>query len=111
MEQTVTFETLPTAVAGIQYELQELKILVAKLAQGNVPDSEKLLSIKQAADLLNLAVPSIYGLVHRSMIPCMKRNKKLYFSERELLAWVKSGRRQTLEEIKEDAASSLYQSR
>jgi predicted DNA-binding transcriptional regulator AlpA len=73
--------------------------------------TEKFLSIKQAAELLNLAVPSIYGLVHRSMIPYMKRNKRLYFSEKELLLWIKSTRHQTNQEIRENAAASLYQQR
>jgi excisionase family DNA binding protein len=72
------------------------------------PQSDRFLTISQAAELLNLAVPTVYGLVHRSMIPVCKRNKRLYFSEKELRDWIKVGRRQTLQEIKQDASQSLY---
>jgi excisionase family DNA binding protein len=72
------------------------------------PRSDKFLTISQAAKLLNLAVPTVYGLVHRSEIPVYKRNNRLYFSEVLLINWVKAGRRQTTQEIKQDAGQSLY---
>ena len=109
MEQTITFDTLPQAVTKLTSDVQEIRLLVSKLVLPSNQESDKLLTISQAADLLNLAVPSIYGLVHRSMIPFMKRNKRLYFSEKELRDWIKSGRHQTIQEIKEDAKFSLYQ--
>ena len=69
--------------------------------------TDKFLNISQAAELLNLAVPSVYGLVHRSMIPVSKRGKRLYFSEKELRDWIKAGRKLTLDEIKVASAESL----
>jgi len=109
MERTFTFDTLPQDVAALTNEVRELNRLVSKLTSPGYQESDKLLTVSQAADLLNLAVPSIYGLVHRSLIPFMKRQKRLYFSELELRNWIKSGRNQTLQEIREDAATSLYQ--
>ena len=111
MEKTITYDNLPQAVAFISTEVQEIKRLVSQLGLSSTPESDKLLTIKQASDLLSLAVPSIYGLVHRSMIPCMKRNKRLYFSETELREWLKASRRLTLEEIQTGARESLSQER
>lgn len=58
-------------------------------------DLDQLLSIKDAADLLRLSVPTLYGYVHRSEIPVSKRGNRLYFIKGDLLAWVKQGRKQT----------------
>jgi len=57
-----------------------------------------LLSIKEASKFLNLAVPTIYGLVSNSTIPHMKKMKKLYFSRLELTDWIKTGKRKTITE-------------
>ena len=58
-------------------------------------NAKDLFSIKEASNYLNLAIPTLYGLVANSSIPCMKKGKKLYFSRQELTDWVKSGRRKT----------------
>lgn len=71
------------------------------------PEADKLLTIQQAADFLYLSVPTIYGLVSKSQIPCMKRGKRLYFSKDELASWVKSGRKKTLAELGADADAYL----
>ncbi len=57
-----------------------------------------ILNITEAATLLNLTVPSVYGLVHKRVIPFSKRGKRLYFSKSELLDWIKQGRRKTIDE-------------
>jgi len=108
VDEKITHDNLPQAVSCLISDLQKVIRLVSRLTPSSSQDSDKLLTIKQAAELINLAVPSVYGLVHRKMIPCMKRNKRLYFSEDELRNWIKSGRKSTIQEIKEAAAESLY---
>jgi excisionase family DNA binding protein len=45
------------------------------------PDKiEKLLTVQEAAEFLNLSVPTIYLKVSKGEIPFMKRSKRLYFS-------------------------------
>ena len=46
--------------------------------------------IELAIELTGLAKPTIYGLVSERKIPHSKRGKKLYFSRRELLVWLKT---------------------
>lgn len=70
-------------------------------------DSDQLLNIEQAANFLNLKVPTIYGLVSRSAIPNSKKGKRLYFSKNELLDWIKSGKNKTHEELDREADSIL----
>jgi excisionase family DNA binding protein len=62
-------------------------------------EADEILTIKEAAILLSLSVPTIYGLVSRSEIPVNKQGKRLYFSKHELIAWIKTGRKKTGAEI------------
>lgn len=73
------------------------------------PIKNELLTVKQAAELLSVSVPTIYGYVHFRQIPCMKRRGRVYFSKSELLAWVQSGKRSTIDEIKTRAINTLAQ--
>ncbi len=66
-------------------------------------ESDEIGGIDLAIELTGLAKPTIYGLVSDSKIPVMKRGKKLYFSRREILDWLKQGRRKTQSEIQAEA--------
>lgn len=83
------------------------KILGNKKDESSQPEADPLLTIQQAADLLHLSVPTVYGLVSKAGIPCMKRGKRLYFSKAELTSWIKSGRKKTLAEFDADADAYL----
>ena len=67
--------------------------------------TDQLLTIQQAAELLSLSVPTLYGYVHRGEIPVFKRpgTKRLIFLKQELIVWVKAGRKKTVSEIKAEA--------
>ncbi len=56
-----------------------------------------------ASRITGKAVPTIYDLVHKRLIPHSKQGKDLYFSRTELLDWLKSGKRKTQSEIAADA--------
>ena len=86
---------------------QVRKALKESLPTSNDPVKDELLTIESAAELLSVTVPTVYGYVHQRAIPCMKRRGRLYFSKVELLAWVKSARRSTVDEIKANALASL----
>ena len=87
---------------------KELQEVLAQLppVQGSEDD---LLTTKGACQLLNIAISTLYGLVHKRAIPCMKQGRKLYFSKRELTQWVAQGRQQTQEDIEAQAAQFIQQ--
>ncbi|WP_299363469.1 helix-turn-helix domain-containing protein [Winogradskyella sp.] len=66
-----------------------------------------LLSIKQASEFLNLAVPTIYAKVSKKELPHMKRGNRLYFSRESLLNYIEGGRIQTIAEIEGEAYTYL----
>lgn len=102
------FEQIDRRLSNIEQLLLAIKHSpVQSLLPPNVlPD---LLSVKEAAKLVNLAVPTIYGLVGRNEIPFHKRNhsKKLYFSRHELEDWIRQGRRKTVAECTAEVRSDL----
>ncbi|GAB4035498.1 helix-turn-helix transcriptional regulator [Spirosoma jeollabukense] len=71
--------------------------------------ADELLSVGQAADLLNLTSATVYGMVYEKRIPFCKPpgSSRLYFVRSELLEWVRNGRKATAEELDEQARLQL----
>jgi len=101
-----SFDQLPYSVHQIHDKLDKIEQLLLSRSNDPQPEEDKLLTIQQAAQLLVLSVPTIYGLVQRAEIPVCKRGKRLYFSKQELTAWIKAGRKKTVSEI--DAEAHTY---
>jgi excisionase family DNA binding protein len=92
--------------------VEELEGVIRKLLKENIntepqPSGEELLTIQEAANLLHLSVPTVYGLVHRKEVPVCKKGKRLYFPKQELVEWIKSGRKQTVKELTEEAVAEF----
>src|SRR5574344_2610620 len=96
MEQHFTFDKLPEAVTKLSKEVSELKrLLIEKQEQPTTDPTEQFLTIQEAAEFLNLAVPTMYCKVSKGELPVMKQGKRLYFSRTELMEYVKAGRKKS----------------
>ena len=110
----LSFDQLPAAVADLSRKVDYLTDLLTSQAtkplvnESNEPD---LITIEPASKLVKLAKPTIYGLVSRDQIPFMKRkgSKRLYFSRKELEAWIREGRNKTVAECTEEVYADLKQ--
>lgn len=101
-----SFDDLPNAVSQLAEKLNQIEELIR--SQKNQPqvEEDKLLTIKEASELLHLTIPTIYGLVQRREIPVCKKGKRLYFSRAEVIEWIKTGRKKTNEQV--DQATEGY---
>lgn len=63
------------------------------------PDFDEIGGIDLAIEITGKAKPTIYGLVHARKIPHSKQGKQLYFSRRDLIEWLKSGKRKMQTEL------------
>jgi excisionase family DNA binding protein len=99
----ITFEKLPQAVNQLIDKLDSIERLLLSQNSTPQPEEDKLLTIREAAEILHLSVPTVYGLVQRSEVPVCKRGKRLYFSKQELVGWIRSGRKKTNSEINAEA--------
>ena len=106
MEQ-LSFEQIPQAVALLFKKLDNIERLLLEKSNKPQPDSDQLLTIQQAGELVNLSVPTLYGHVQRAAIPVCKKGKRLYFSKQELTEWIKQGRKKTLSETASEAQNYL----
>lgn len=86
-----------------------VQLLLQKNEQQSTQQQEEFLTVKQASELLNLSVPTLYSKVSKGELPVMKRGKRLYFSKQELTEYIKSGRKLTNDEV--DAAAENYLSK
>ncbi|NRF40225.1 helix-turn-helix domain-containing protein [Pedobacter foliorum] len=101
-----TFEQLPEAISILHEKVDSIKDLLIENQQGQHSHHSDLMTIGQAAEFINLSVPTLYTKVSRRQIPVNKRGKRLYFSKDELSAWIKSGRKGILEETPRDIKAS-----
>lgn len=103
----ITFEKLPQAVNQLNERLENIERLLLEKSNQTHSEADQLLTIQQAAETICLSVPTIYGLVSRSEIPCMKKGKRLYFSKAELTDWIKAGRKKTISEMEQETDKFL----
>ena len=93
--EEISFNEMPKALAHLISKVETLEQLL-KSQQNPALPSDKPLTISQAAEFVNLTVPTLYGFVSKRTIPFSKLGKRLYFSEAELTSWIKSGRKQSV---------------
>ena len=106
--ENLTFDQLPKAVTMLTIEVSELKrLFLEKQEQQPIQQPERFLTIQEASEFLSLSVPTIYSKVSKGELPVMKRSKRLYFSNSELLEYLKEGRKKTSSEIQQEVDSYL----
>jgi excisionase family DNA binding protein len=105
------FETLDLRLSNIE----NLLLHITQRNDRPLPprdDADEILNIRQASELLGLAIPTLYSMVSERRIPFSKepKGKKLMFVKSELISWVKTSRRATSRELDQEA-EKLVQSK
>jgi excisionase family DNA binding protein len=86
---------------------KSVRRVLSESSTGSINQGDVMLSIKEASQLLNVAVPTIYHYTSQRQIPFFKRGKRLYFSKDALMEWVKEGKVKTVTEIELEANTYL----
>jgi excisionase family DNA binding protein len=100
------FEVINSRLSNIENLLLEIKHPVLQPPTDTLP-ADKPMSVNEASEFLDIAVPTVYAKVHRNELPHMKRGGKLYFSRAELMDYLKEGKRKTSSEIKAEAVAFI----
>ncbi len=112
MVKEMCFDNLPEAVGLLIEKVESLeKMLMEKPVHHQPTQTKQLLTVREAAEFLSLAVPTVYSMVSRGDLPHMKRSKRLYFDREELMSYLKQGRQQTNDEVRESALDCLTKKR
>lgn len=104
------FEAIENRLNTIESLLLDIKHSSPKEEQTNEPKDE-LLTVQEAAQFLKLTVPTIYSKVSRNELPVMKKGKRLYFSQKELLEYLQTGRKKTNTEIAAEVDAYLQKNK
>jgi hypothetical protein len=109
LEQDLTLETLPKAFTHLTNEVSEIKRLLLEKSNEQPTQTDRWFDL---ADLCiyrpdKPAKATVYGEVHKGVIPVHKRGKKLMFLKSEIDAWLKQGRKKTLAETANEAEQYL----
>jgi len=110
MQEDLTFNDLPNAVAEMNQKLSKLEGLIETFCNSSYTEKkeeDKPINIQEAAKFLNLSVPTIYSKVSRNEIPYAKQGKRLYFFKKDLLAYLKKGKSKSTSDIHHEAESYL----
>ena len=93
---------------GIKVLAEQITENIKKAIEpSNSSIEDVFMNIDETAKFIDFAKPSVYGLVHQNRIPYHKKGKRLYFLKAEILEWLKSGKKETKNEIEAKANEYL----
>ncbi len=96
-----------TLISSISERVTANILKAVRNEQPTTEQPEQLLTVQEAAQFLNLTVPTMYSKVSKGELPVMKRSKRLYFSSTELMEYLKEGRKKSNAEIEQEAEAYL----
>jgi len=105
----ITFDNLPEAVKHLIQDVEEIKNLLLNQSASRKPIINKdvaendILNVEDVAKKLGIEKGTVYNLTHKRQIPYFKRGGRIYFDATEINEWVRSDRRKTLKQLKEEA--------
>jgi excisionase family DNA binding protein len=100
--QTVKFEELPWLVTELSRKIEGMESVLLHLVNTK-PEVIERKSAPEAAKYLNIALPTLYGLVSQRKIRNSKAGKKLSFLTCDLDEYLNSGQRPTADEMAANA--------
>lgn len=97
----LTFENLPQAVTELNQKSDWIISAIHQLIDTRPKVNERL-TAPQAADYLNIALPTLYAYTSQKAIKHYKAGKKLSFLKSDLDEYMNEGRRKTADEMAAD---------
>ena len=107
-DQRISFDQMPEMVSELKAEIQDLKALVLQLV-GQPKDTDRWFNLQELRDYIpeHPAQSTIYRWIGEHAIPYHKRGRKLSFSQKEIDAWLQTGRHKTDAEMSEEAVTFI----
>ena len=103
--KTPTFDQLPSAIADLRFQIEEVKNLLRSLSPQSDSSKDKWMDLDELIiyDPEKRSKPTFYSYCQKKSIPFRKNGKKLIFLKSEIDLWLNEGRKKTINEIKEEA--------
>ena len=93
------FEDLPDAISQL---IEQNKLILKSIQEASFSKGtyEEVLTLSRICELLELKRQTIYSYVSKKQIPFHKKAGKLYFFKKEIIDWIETKNRGTVEGIK-----------
>ena len=101
MENVFLTQLSVQEVRGIIREEMRSVIQDERGAKTNTTEDSGYKNIQEISKMIDLAVPTIYGLVHKRKIPHIKRGKKLLFEKKLIMEWLDTYRQCSANQTKQ----------
>ncbi|WP_051638140.1 helix-turn-helix domain-containing protein [Maribacter sp. Hel_I_7] len=104
--ETPTLEQTPRMVLELN---KKLDLFLEKFSFTNLSkdEIEQPIEIDEACSYLKESKDSLYKKARKGLIPCHKKNGRLYFFKSELLEWIKSGNSNSEKHIQQETDNLL----
>ncbi len=70
---------------------REAEHLDSSIPQQSSPGTKLTLSVREAADMIGISKPTMYGLIRNNEIPVIHVGKKIIITRQALLDWLSEG--------------------
>ncbi len=106
---TIPYELFPIVISLLLHKVCDIEAMMQTLTRSTDNTQEDLITVKKASLLLGLAESTVRSKVSRRELPFHKpkNSKKLLFSRKELMEYLKSGRVKTSDEVYNDATIKI----
>ena len=95
----ITFNDLPETVSQLRKDVREIKrFLFERGNELHSPETEQILTIEEAAELLHVSVDTVRKYMRRHEIVYSRKHKLTYFFRKDIMDWVREGRQMTKRE-------------
>ncbi len=105
MNETITFETMPKAMAYLIRKVEDLEKALLEKSEAPAAPVDRWLNIDELKAYLpdHPAKTTIYGWVSKREIPYHKGSKKLRFLKSDIDKWLSNGKRKSESELRDEA--------
>ena len=104
----ISFDEMPAAMATMMEDIRQIK---NSLLHPDEPVQKKRdpISFERACEIVGKAKNTMYRYTSQGLIPHYKRGKTVYFFEDELMAWVREGKCESIDERLAEAEKHIVQ--
>ena len=99
------FAIMEERLAGIE---ELLNTVLARLDGLERPDEEVIGDLEDCASWIKKSTSTVYKYVSNKQIPHIKNGKRVLFNKKEIFAWLNSGARGTLSDIRAEIDQDLH---
>ena len=102
----ISFDEMPAAMATMMEDIRQIK---NSLLHPDEPVQKKRdpISFERACEIVGKAKNTMYRYTSQGLIPHYKRGKTVYFFEDELMAWVREGKCESIDERLAEAEKNI----